>query len=41
MARRLKVLVAVYACSPCRGSESGVGWGWVNANAFRSELQHG
>ena len=29
--RRLKVLVGAYACSPCRGSESGVGWGWVEA----------
>lgn len=28
---RLRVLVAAYACSPVRGSESGVGWGWVEA----------
>lgn len=31
MARRLKVLVSAYACSPRRGSEAGVGWGWVEA----------
>ena len=29
--RRLKVLVGAYACSPCRGSEEGIGWGWVEA----------
>jgi len=28
---RLKVLVSAYACSPYRGSEYGVGWGWVEA----------
>lgn len=28
---RLKVLVNAYACSPYRGSEYGVGWGWVEA----------
>ncbi len=28
---RLKVLVGAYACSPARGSECGVGWGWVEA----------
>jgi glycosyltransferase involved in cell wall biosynthesis len=28
---RLKVLVCAYACSPIRGSELGVGWGWVEA----------
>lgn len=28
---RLKVLISAYACSPSRGSESGVGWGWVEA----------
>ena len=28
---RLKVLVGAYACSPSRGSEFGVGWGWVEA----------
>lgn len=30
-AKRLKVLVGAYACSPARGSEQGVGWGWVEA----------
>jgi glycosyltransferase involved in cell wall biosynthesis len=29
--RRLKVLVGAYACSPSRGSEPGLGWGWVEA----------
>jgi glycosyltransferase involved in cell wall biosynthesis len=29
--RRLKVLVGAYACSPCRGSEEGIGWGWAEA----------
>jgi glycosyltransferase involved in cell wall biosynthesis len=29
--RRLKVLVGAYACSPSRGTEYGVGWGWVEA----------
>jgi glycosyltransferase involved in cell wall biosynthesis len=28
---RLKVLICAYACSPSRGSEYGVGWGWVEA----------
>lgn len=31
--RRLKILAIAYACNPTRGSESGVGWGWVNAIA--------
>jgi len=30
---RLKILAIAYACNPTRGSESGVGWGWVNAIA--------
>jgi glycosyltransferase involved in cell wall biosynthesis len=29
--RRLKVLVGAYACSPCSGSEEGIGWGWAEA----------
>ena len=29
--RRLKVLVSAYACSPYRGSEPGMGWGWIYA----------
>lgn len=28
---RLKVLVSAYACSPERGSEPAVGWGFVSA----------
>ena len=28
---RLKVLISAYACSPYRGSEPGMGWGWVKA----------
>jgi len=31
MNRRLKVLVSAYACSPYKGSEPGVGWGFVSA----------
>ena len=31
MNRRLKVLVSAYACSPIRGSEDGVGWGWIKS----------
>ncbi len=31
MSKRLKVLVAAYACSPYHGTEFGVGWGWSNA----------
>ncbi|MEJ5366525.1 MAG: glycosyltransferase [Desulfosoma sp.] len=33
MTRRLKILLSAYACSPFRGSEPGVGWGFVNALA--------
>jgi hypothetical protein len=29
--KTLKVLVASYACNPFKGSEEGVGWGWVKA----------
>jgi len=29
MAKRLKVMVSVYACEPDKGSEPGVGWNWV------------
>ena len=29
----MKVLACAYACNPSRGSEDGVGWGWVNAIA--------
>jgi glycosyltransferase involved in cell wall biosynthesis len=31
MSRRLKILICAYACSPVRGSEAGVGWGWAEA----------
>ena len=30
MTKRLKVLVSAYACSPYKGSEPGVGWGFVS-----------
>jgi glycosyltransferase involved in cell wall biosynthesis len=33
MMKRLKVLVSAYACNPTKGSEEGVGWGWVHAIA--------
>lgn len=29
--RKLKVFVSAYACNPYKGSEEGVGWGWVRA----------
>jgi len=35
---RLKVLVSAYACNPFRGSEEGVGWGWVEAIARHHDL---
>jgi len=38
MPRRLKVLVSAYACNPYRGSEEGVGWGWVTAIARHHDL---
>ena len=34
----MKVLACAYACSPLRGSEDGVGWGWVNAIARNYEV---
>src|ERR1700683_1777319 len=27
----MKIIACAYACNPFRGSEEGVGWGWVNA----------
>ncbi|BAN68611.1 glycosyltransferase family 4 protein [endosymbiont of unidentified scaly snail isolate Monju] len=36
--RRLKVLVSAYTCSPYRGSEFAVGWGFVQAMAKRHDL---
>ena len=38
MARRLKVLVSAYACSPVRGSEPGMGWGWITALSQHHDL---
>jgi glycosyltransferase involved in cell wall biosynthesis len=38
MHRRLKVLISAYACNPRRGSEHGVGWGWVRMIARRHEV---
>lgn len=38
MSERLKVLVCAYACSPYRGSEPGVGWGFVDALSRRHDL---
>lgn len=35
---RLKVLAVAYACNPYRGSEEGVGWGWVNAIAEHHDV---
>ncbi|MGC2064306.1 MAG: glycosyltransferase [Thermodesulfovibrionales bacterium] len=35
---RLKILVSAYACNPYKGSESGVGWGWVKTIAPHHEL---
>ena len=38
MTRRFKILVSAYACNPYKGSEEGVGWGWVNAIAKYHDL---
>jgi len=38
MSRRLKVLISAYACSPYKGSEPGVGWGFVMALARHHDL---
>lgn len=38
MSERLKILISAYACSPYKGSEPGVGWGFVAALAKRHEL---
>lgn len=35
---RLKILVSAYACSPYKGSEPGVGWGFVSALAEHHDL---
>lgn len=34
---RYRVLILAYACNPCKGSEEGVGWGWVKAIAQRHD----
>lgn len=36
--RRLRVLVSAYACSPSRGSEPGVGWGFVSELSKHHDL---
>lgn len=38
MTRRLRVLVSAFACNPFRGSEDGVGWGWLRAIATRHDV---
>jgi glycosyltransferase involved in cell wall biosynthesis len=38
MGQRRKILISAYACNPYRGSEEGVGWGWVNAIAKYHDL---
>lgn len=38
MTRRLRVLVSAFACDPYRGSEDGVGWGWLRAAATRHDV---
>jgi glycosyltransferase involved in cell wall biosynthesis len=35
---RLRILAIAYACNPTQGSESGVGWGWVNAIARNHDV---
>ena len=35
---RLKILAIAYACNPTKGSESGVGWGWVSAIAANHDV---
>ncbi|MBM9532177.1 hypothetical protein JWG42_18650, partial [Desulfoprunum benzoelyticum] len=35
---RLKVLISAYACSPYKGSEPGVGWGFVAELAKHHDL---
>ena len=38
MTKRLKVLISAYACNPSKGSEEGVGWGWINAISTYHDL---
>lgn len=35
---RLRILAVAYACDPTKGSEAGVGWGWVDAIAAHHEV---
>ena len=35
---RLRILAIAYACDPSKGSEFGVGWGWVNAIAANHKV---
>lgn len=34
----LKILISAYACNPYKGSEYGVGWGWINCIATQCDL---
>lgn len=38
MTERLKILISAYACSPYKGSEPGVGWGFIAALAVHHDL---
>ena len=38
MTKRKRVLISAYACNPNKGSEAGVGWGWVNTIAKYHDL---
>ena len=38
MSERLKILISAYACSPIRGSEPGMGWGFVKAISEHHDL---
>jgi glycosyltransferase involved in cell wall biosynthesis len=35
---KLRILAVAYACDPTKGSESAVGWGWVNAIAATHDV---
>src|SRR5690348_691183 len=35
---RLKILAIAYACNPTRGSEYGVGWGWISSIARHHDV---
>ena len=38
MSKKLKILISAYACSPYKGSEPGVGWGFVSNLAKHHDL---